>query len=451
MKAIWEKIKKFDWYRMALLLGIPISTAILAYLLGSGSGDLLLADPVLDIITIPAFIGSFLSGTTYIARLLDAYFPNRQNNQATQKKIATPQATTKPPKRRIGPRERRGTVIGLIAGLIVVGVTIGCQVSVPFLAPLSGFAYVLFSIGVISTFAGLGNRLGNSLDDKSTRQWNERIAIGIAAILGLTAGITIAALSISTAVSVVGVTTFVTGGAALPVGIAGIVFTLAMAGTTVAFADYSMKAINFVKYTWLTRSGANQVSNYANLKFQKTIGQRYHEYRGSLVGVSAGLVVGGVIITALLLTQPYLFAGAAIAGVAGVLITMTTTAILGGLSSRIGRLVDGFEAKKNVTEKSFEKTALPEKLAKLSLDPKPTEKQIKSTPGNGDAKKPALTTTATSALPKHTDSSQATNPYRLLSNPRPTNPKPTATPSATLNVANDPSITYSHQRRMSAG
>lgn len=314
--------KRLDWYRKMMMGIIPISFALLAYLLISCSGELLPSEWFFDIVAIPAFVGAQISGAGYVGRGIDAVAPVAGRSAA-------------------GKIERIGTLIGLVLGLAAaVTVAVICAV-VPLAKPLGVIAEVLFALGSVGTFAGLGNRIGQCLDKNQdvdaggdVRPVSEKRAMGLAATLGLIAGVVLFATKIAFAVSVVGVTSFISGGAALPLWIAGAVFITSFTSSCASSADYTSKAVSFLRHATTTN----------NKTLNKTVSQRFHEYRGSLAGVSTGLIVAAIIIGAIMVSQPYLLAGF-VGVVAAVMIVSTCVSVMGGLFSRMGRLYDTYKAK----------------------------------------------------------------------------------------------------------
>ncbi len=311
--SMWRKLKAFDHYRRAALSMLPISITLLLYLIFTYGDNFLLAEWFLDLIFVPAFIGSLLSGSTYIARALDLVTQSKPSNPSVKEKI--------------------GTWLGIGFGIAMGIAATVLHDTIPLVSSLSGLANVIFTLGQIGSFAGLGNRIGSSLD--RNRLPNEQKAIGAATFLGITLGMTLLFTSSVALISVAGITSFASCGAAIPFWLGGIIFVTTFSSSLTSFADYSTKAFNFIK-TKTTLSAAEPV--------KQRVKERFHEYRGSLVGVSTGFIVGGIIVGALAVTQP-IFMGV-LGVIAATLVITTSVNVLGGLCSRIGRLLDGFTAKK---------------------------------------------------------------------------------------------------------
>ncbi|GEM_PF-2968927 len=307
IKVIWLRFKRFDHYQRAMLFAIPISLLLLLYLFIVDADALLLDEWFFDLMIAPAFVGGMLSGATYIGRNFDNF------------------------KKSSGKAERIGTLVGTLMGIGAAVLMAVLKVAMPFTGILYGLANAVFTLNTISSFGGIGNRIGSCIDD--TRPKNERWAMGITVFIGAALGIFLVATALTAGISIMGITTFVTGGAALPAWIAGAIFVISFTSSLTSIADYSSKTINFIR------------STYAKDKF--------HEYRGACTGIGVGVIVGLVIVAAIVMTQPYLFAG--IMGIAAATLVVATCAgIIGGLFSRMGRFIDKFKSVNSTdnTEKS---------------------------------------------------------------------------------------------------
>jgi len=313
-----KRVKGFDHYRRAMLAVLPLALFVLLYLVLNGllfhATDFLLPEWFLNFFVIPAFVGNILSGSTYIARTIDI---NRTTLKSSQG---------------VG-YERILTTIGLGLGITASIVLLALHITIPCAASLNFIADGCFLLNAVSVFSGLGNRLGNCIDTNSKPK-NEKYTIGIASLCGFAIALALVLTSTAALVSIAGVTTFLTGGAALPFWIGSGIFIISFTSSFASAADYSTKAANFIK---------SQSTNDASIK--QTVGEKFHEYRGSCIGVGVGLVLGVAITVALFITMPYVFVG--IAGiVAATMIVMTSVSVLGGLFSRTGKLFDGFKNKK---------------------------------------------------------------------------------------------------------
>lgn len=292
-----------DYYRKAALISLPISLIfLLIFILMGHAGFLFFSAWFLNLIPIPAFIGTQLSGWTYLGRQMDLI---KENSDEAK-------------------REKWGTLIGITLGLIL-------GVAVSILSPIgkSCFDVIqagMFTINCVSSLGGIANRLSSSSENR--RPLFERRAISLTALIGLGISIALFATASAAMVSVVGVTSFITGGAALPLWVSGFIFVTSVTSSLASTADYSAKAITFVR------------SKFSSDKEpQETVSKKLHEYRGSLVGITNGLIIGTIIVVAIAITQPHLFAGL-LGVVAATFVITTCISIIGGLCSRIGRILD---------------------------------------------------------------------------------------------------------------
>jgi hypothetical protein len=330
---LWKKLKTFDHYRRAAFSMLPISFALIFYLMLVQGDGFLLPEWFLDLIIVPAFAGNLLSGSTYIGRSIDL----------------VPQV--------LGIKEKIATWIGIGVGIAVgVAATI-LHESIPLVSSLSGVANVVFTLSQISVFAGFGNRIGSSLD--KSRLPNEQKAIGAASLIGIATGLALFLTSSVALVSVVGITSFVTMGAAIPFWLGGVLFVTTFSSSLASFADYSAKAFNFVK----SKSMQDE-------KTKQRVKERFHEYRGSFCGVSAGFIVGSLIVGALLVTQPHIFVGV-LGVIAATLVITTSMSVLGGLCSRVGRLMDGFKQKKGMEAPNEKLISSPARTIRMLNENKP--------------------------------------------------------------------------------
>jgi hypothetical protein len=221
----------------------------------------------------------------------------------------------------------------------------------------------------------LGNRIGQCTD-KSQRPSNEKKAIGVAAVLGVIASIVLFATMASTVVAVVGVTSFFSGGAALPLWLCGAAFICSFSSMSASCGDYASKGFNFLK-------PGNEVT-------KKVVREKPHEYRGAGVGLIAGLIVAGIILAA----QPQILVGV-VGVIAAVMVVVACVSIIGGLCSRVGRLIDTYQKSKKAQQE------LQRQLSNNQSVPQSEPALEKKAPASSLEKKlaplPSLTKTGTSS------------------------------------------------------
>jgi hypothetical protein len=366
LKRFWEKIKGLDFYLKSLLIGIPISTALFAYLLSIGAGELLFSDWFISLISIPTFIANQLATPAYAGRITDLILLHKKTHEPLKKELI-------------------GTLIGVSMGIAVgVGLSV-MHIAVPFASTLFVFANVLFTLRQINIFAGLGNRVGKCID-KGSRPTSEKAIVATAGIFGLLLGIALFATFTAGMISIVGVTSFFSGGAAIPVWVAGIIFVATMSSGFASSSDYAAKGISFIRSHFIPKG-----------EVTKTVKERKFEYGGSCIGFTLGLIVGAILIGAIVLSNPFFLVGV-VGVVASALILMTCAGIIGSIFSRVGRIIDGFKHKPSteeipVTSNLYDLKSSP--LSSLSKSPAPpTLTQEK----NLDKRPPPPLTTSTPSI-----------------------------------------------------
>jgi len=303
IKAGWRRFWGLNHYQRAALISLFLAFGLLIYALGIND---ILPSWYFDFAIVPAFVGSAVSGATYIARVFD-------DGSNTLEKAMTVSFIA----------------IGLILSIVIL-LQIGL-IATPFSGSIGIFAYGVFGIGMTSVFGGIGNRLASSM--KSKRPMNERIAIGSSALIGTFLSIFLFIFAKTAMLAALGAATVFVPGASvlLPTALGGILFTVTAGSTLASSMDYVSKAYNYFKF----------IVGRADPALQQRITERQHEYRGSFVGVLMGIIVA-VLISALM---PHVVAGILTVAVTGVVFAGCCS-ILGGLCSHCGYVLDGFAAKK---------------------------------------------------------------------------------------------------------
>lgn len=307
--TLWERFKRYDNYRKAVVVALPFSAGLLLYLFSIGAEELFLSEWFISVISIPNFFAFQFGTAAYIGGLLDNY----NNNKRKQ--------------------EVRGTLLGLILGL-TLGIWLATiHFAVPFASTLLLGANILFLFRQMNIFAGLGNRIGRMMD-KDSRPEIEKKIVGSSIAMSFMLGVILVATASAGAIGLAGVTTFIMAGSAIPIWLASALFVITLTSGIGSTADYIAKAVNFLK------TQHNRDSKDKNdIKNNKFVNDRYHEYRGSLMGVSTGLIAGGITLSMLMITQPYLFVGP-VGAVMGLLILTTAASLFGSTFSRMARLWD---------------------------------------------------------------------------------------------------------------
>jgi uncharacterized membrane protein HdeD (DUF308 family) len=299
---IYTKITEgsLNHYRKAALAILPISFYLLLFFFLAGhTANLFYSNLLLDIIPIPAFIGHLLSSSTYIGGAMDLW----NDEQALRS-------------------QRWGTLLGSALGL-AVGITVSIFLATGPITFLSVLSHMIFTMRSLSAFAGIGNRLGGLKRRPKAEKWGLVLACSIGLILGTTLFFTVTGPMLS----MLGIVTFVTNYGTLPVGISGILFVSMFTSTCMSGADYSSKAITFLR----------------NAKEdQATIKDRYHEYHGSAIGAALCLAVAvPLIISQVPLVMSWL------TPVLILIVASVTFSIIDGIFSRVGLTLDGLKEEKN--------------------------------------------------------------------------------------------------------
>jgi hypothetical protein len=302
--------KKLDYYTKAKLGILPISFSLFLYLMITDPEEVLFSDWFIDIVIVPNFFGSQMSGASYGGRAVDAV-ESRD-------------------KAKLG--ERIGTLVGVGCGLIIAALVWALKVAVPYTKILDAGAYILRGLGFVGAFGGLGNRLGQNFDEGG-RPLREKRAMGLTAILGWALGATLFAVGAAGAVTLLGVSTFLTGGLTIPI-LAGIVFATTFSNTCASCVDYASKAYTYV-----------DAERTTDPVIKNTVKTRVNEYRMAFAGVGAGVLIGAFVIGAVMIAQPYLLVGA-VGLLAAAMIMVSCVAVMGAIFSRFGRIKDVLQARR---------------------------------------------------------------------------------------------------------
>jgi len=330
-----QKINRLSFFVKALLFSMPLTGALLAYLISIGAADLIFSDWFITLISIPNFFANPITTSTYFGNFFDMV---RQFKQQPSRY-----------------RELIGTALG-IAGGIAIGVGLSVMhVPVPLTASLCAFANVLFTFRQINIFTGLGSRIGVCTDEKNPRPTSEKVMILSGGFFGLVLGAVLFGTCTAAMISVVGITAFFSGGVAIPAWIAGIIFILSVSSGIAASADYTSKGISFIQ---------SQLAPQSSQSVSQMVQRRKCEYAGSCAGVSLGLLLGVIAVTAIAIANPPLLAGI-IGIVAGALIIITAAATVGSIASRIGRIMD--ECRQNQQHERTTDDSIPQRKRRFSV------------------------------------------------------------------------------------
>ncbi len=326
------KKRSFYFKTGIVAIGYGIFACIISLVFGD-IGEFISFDWIdwfLPLVTIPAFIGNHISGGTYFGREADLIVQKPQRSY-----------------------EKSGTALGILFGLTVgIGLAIlgaGDFLSGGSLGGLVDIIDILFTIlASVASFAGFGNRLGSAVQNSQGDRFFERLSsvivnekkpILIGAMVGLTFSLTTWLLGIAVFTGIAGIS-FLTGG--LPLWIMGGLFVLSYTSSFASGFDYFGRAYSYIQATYNNDE-----------KAQNEMAGKTYQYKGAAIGVAIGAVIAIGIIITLLVTQPYLFALVAAAGV-----FFVCTGTWGGICSRLGRIL--FDERTPIEKPKLEPAAIVE-------------------------------------------------------------------------------------------
>ncbi len=322
------KVKNgFDNYRLSTLFGLPIAIILMLISLGVarvlGFEDLVKTSALMiDFVVIPSFIARFISASSYIGRLRDAWGVSKAVDANYEQlgpvpKVATVLSGAASTDRVIGFWERWATTLGVLLGIVVGVSAAALHAAVPLLGSLNVVAYPLYVGGFIGIIGGLFNRVGVSIDGK--RDKTEMTMMCVGAALGFALSVAMLATSSAALAIIPGVTPFIAG-AAFPAWLGAATFVLIASSIFASAADYLGKSVSYFR-------------SFFDAQFNQDLIPRLHEHRGALLGVVLGTGMGLAVVLTLPLSG---LAGAAI----GSLIILTCMGVMGGLVARTARLAD---------------------------------------------------------------------------------------------------------------
>lgn len=354
--------KKRNGFFWMGIVSIIFSSTLFAILIVTGKHSFILTQWYHFLIPIPAFFGGQLSGCSYIGRTGDLISEKGHRTF-----------------------EKWGTFLGAALGLAI---GVGLVVSKTALNTLTGgitdAAIVILNaaasvIGSIGSFGSLGYRAGSAIlkpDNNFVKTFFAKIfnkdkkGIILGAIMGLGTSLALWFSGNAALTVVIGVTSFFTGGAAVPFWIAGGIFVLSYTGTNIASFDHFSRSFTFIKATLFNDESAS-----------KEVEGRFHEYRGSTLGVTVGLILATAIITTVLITQPYITAM-----IGAIAVTIVCTNALGGLFARLAVYMDHYKtptvSEKPLTQLNIQSeiSARPAHIANLLNEPEIPVSSLRAQP-----------------------------------------------------------------------
>lgn len=344
IKARWSAFKdrfsRTSWFFRTSIIAVIYAVGSLIFHITIGQAGEFFSSVFVELL-VPtiAFVGSHLSGLTYIGQLVDLKNAIKTEVEKYSKKLI----------------EFVGTFLtaslGLAAGITVFilrgvghlfsgGVTEGIFNIVKAIGTL---------IGTIGTFAGIGNRL--------TGRGGWQIYLGCA--IGALISSLLWVYGKADITMITSVTTFLTGGFAAPVALIATLFIVSYTGASTSAFDYCTRAFKHISYLWDLYKAKTPEEKEA---IQTKQAPDFHQYRGAFYGVLTGLVVATIVVAlgAVVITQPWL----AIPMILGVYFTCTS--VFGGICARLGRDYDDWKKAKAKKEVLAEEVVTPQPIAPLT-------------------------------------------------------------------------------------
>ena len=248
-----------------------------------------------------------------------------------------------------------GEFFGLVLGFTVgIGVSIACGlvgVKVNPLDAMKGVNLVMNYIGSISTYSGLFNRLGRSIDfytRKVKEVWEEKwinrrdTNYAFSVVGGIAVGVALVAAFLACNL-------LPGGGLALAIVAIGVISTCASSSGYVGrLFDTGgvFHRLSFLKRKRAYDKNATAEDKQHTEKFEKDVKSKHKaECHGTAIGVFSGVILAAVLIGVGAATLPFFGLGLPLI-LAGVIVSGTCISVSGGLGNRIGYAVDKARAKK---------------------------------------------------------------------------------------------------------
>lgn len=305
MVRVLQVWKQLNYYDKAMFVSFLLQSILFFITLGLDPSSVFSQNWLINFLSVPQFFCGPLAGAGYVGRFVDASLPEG----------------------RVGWWEKWGMILGVLAG-IGLGVTLSVLLDViPLFATLSYVAYGFLMLSTVNTFAGIGSRVGQFFDPNG-RAVSEKRSMLFFTVVGLCAGVALFLTKCVSVFAIAGVLTVASGSAALPIVLAGVMFTARFSAVIASASDHCSKAVNYFRQESLAPESD-----------KVTIKSRKHEYLGAARGVGVGLLVGGAVIAGLLLMSSPVFVGVS-GAIAAAMILVTSVSIWGKLFSTYGRYCD---------------------------------------------------------------------------------------------------------------
>jgi hypothetical protein len=211
---------------------------------------------------------------------------------------------------------------------------------------------IVHFIGFTASFAGFGNRLGRIFDyiaENDIRKYRFFRRAEVNYVLGATGGIIVGIVLAVVALSVIGITSSMTLGGAIPLWLGAALFTAGAIGGCASAGGYIGRVFDSLLGNRTIIAAASD-----SLYTKKTIIKKSGFSKESVLtiaGLAIGLTLGIILISAGALTLP-MFAAGLPKIVAGFILMATCISALSGFGNRIGYMMDRFTAKNELEYKN---------------------------------------------------------------------------------------------------
>lgn len=389
--------KRYNNYTTSILVSTLVGVAIiipalLLHALNLGSLPSWLIDLVSAVFGI-SFVSRLVSGSSYAAQiidrlaqentLLDVIFTklNLKKNDLKNEPQDKKQLINKIKPTAAEIRKNKyfgqfvGNTIGFISATAFAVTTLCLRAVTPTI--INGFiSSAFYLINHISNFSGLFNRSGRAIDflrkdtnkeDKTTQQKKGRLRRHrVNYVLGVLLGAVVAAILIAVILSVVGITSAMSLGGAVPIWLSLGLLVIGTVSTGASAGGYIGRCFDFLLGK---RTLIHAVSDIPKREQPKTtIKDRVcYENGGTVIGVGLGITLATILIVAGVASLPFFGLGLPKL-FAGIILMSACVSQCGGLGNRIGQMLDKFFRKGKYQQKTENAS---DKMVKQSHDNHP--------------------------------------------------------------------------------
>ncbi len=361
-----ESKKRYNNYTLSVLFSTLVGIAIIVPALFMHGLDVgLLPEWIIDVVYAVfgiAFVSRLVSGSSYIFSLLDrianeytlidliiSIFKKMsikpENKKTSKQQLVKPNITETKKHLNAHKGQFVGNSIGFILGSIFAVITLILRATTPIIINSvisSGF----YLINHISNFSGLFNRLGRTADyinkgpkkdaPHHSRFCRKNVNYAVGVILGAIAS----TILVTVILSVVGITSTMSLGGAVPIWLSLGLFVIGTISTGASAGGYVGRCIDFLigKRT-LAHAVADTIYKTPQTKSWR---DRFNsEYSGTVIGVTVGIVLAVILIAAGVASLPFFGLGLPKL-FAGMILMAACVSQCGGLGNRLGNMLDKF-------------------------------------------------------------------------------------------------------------